>query len=114
MPGLRPCLTTRCPRLVRSGHCEDHGGERQAWQRSAAPAVKRIRGRALQVIRARVFAREPWCRLCRALGLFTSATIVDHILNLADGGQETDENRQPLCQACSDAKTQEEARRGRG
>jgi 5-methylcytosine-specific restriction endonuclease McrA len=45
-------------------------------------------------------------------GKRTLATIVDHIVNLQEGGLEVPENRQPLCQTCSDAKTHEESKRG--
>ena len=42
----------------------------------------------------------------------TKATIRDHIIPLAEGGPDTDENTQPLCQACSDRKTASESQRG--
>jgi 5-methylcytosine-specific restriction protein A len=57
--------------------------------------------------------REPWCRLCRARGQYTIATIVDHVVNLAAGGTETNENRAPICEGCHSTKTKEEAKRGR-
>ena len=41
-------------------------------------------------------------------------TIRDHIVPLMEGGTDVPENIQPLCQACSDRKTQAEAQRGRG
>jgi 5-methylcytosine-specific restriction endonuclease McrA len=41
------------------------------------------------------------------------ATIRDHIVPLAEGGQDIESNVQPLCQTCSDIKTQAEAARGR-
>jgi 5-methylcytosine-specific restriction protein A len=40
------------------------------------------------------------------------ATIRDHIVPLAEGGLDAESNIQALCQACSDAKTETEARRG--
>jgi 5-methylcytosine-specific restriction protein A len=46
-------------------------------------------------------------------GKRTLATIRDHIVPLAEGGQDTETNAQPLCQACSDTKTYAEAQRGR-
>lgn len=68
----------------------------------------------MQRERARLFAREPLCRQCRAAGRTTLATIRDHIVPLMEGGTDVPENIQPLCQACSDRKTQAEAQRGRG
>ncbi|AGH48756.1 HNH endonuclease [Sphingomonas sp. MM-1] len=43
----------------------------------------------------------------------TEAVIVDHTLSLAEGGEDVPDNRQSLCKACSDAKTAQEAARGR-
>jgi len=90
--------------------CEQHA--RPKW--STTPAqVKRITGRKLQARRRALFSREPMCRVCASKGLLALAVIRDHIIPLAEGGEDTDENTQPLCQACSDGKTAEEARRGR-
>jgi len=74
--------------------------------------VKRIRGRELQRRRARLFARDRWCVHCAQLGKRTLATIRDHIIPLAEGGTEDESNEQPLCLDCSDAKTEDESRRG--
>ncbi len=113
MAGLRPCQHG-CPILVRSGHCDAHGGPGTPWRRSSTQvATPRLRGTANQARRRRVFQREPLCRECAKAGRTTVATIRDHIIPLAEGGAEgTDENEQPLCQACSDAKTANEAKRG--
>ena len=40
------------------------------------------------------------------------ATIRDHIVPLAEGGRDTDDNTQALCEACSDTKTAAESQRG--
>jgi len=40
------------------------------------------------------------------------AVIRDHIIPIGEGGTEDDSNIQPLCQSCSDAKTQRESARG--
>jgi 5-methylcytosine-specific restriction protein A len=73
----------------------------------------RIRGRKLQKLRKALFQREPLCRVCKAEGRVTLATIRDHIVPLAEGGTDDDTNIQPLCRAHSDVKTQREAQRGR-
>ena len=44
---------------------------------------------------------EPLCRICSAAGRTVSATCVDHIIPLMDGGKSTPDNLQPLCRACS-------------
>ena len=72
----------------------------------------RITGRPLQRLRRQLFQREPLCRACMADGRVTVAVIRDHIIPLAEQGPDTEANVQPLCQACSDVKTQREAQRG--
>lgn len=81
------------------------------WTKAGLPTV-RIRGRALQRLRARLFARQPWCVLCPTRGTHHLATIRDHIVPLAEGGRDDETNEQGLCQACSDLKTREESARG--
>jgi 5-methylcytosine-specific restriction protein A len=90
-----------------SGRCEVH--RRPAWR----PDIPRIEGRRLQHLRQQLFAREPFCRLCKAQGRKVLAVIRDHVIPLAEGGTESAANTQPLCRACSDAKSQREAARGR-
>jgi len=63
-------------------------------------------------MRDRLFTKQPLCVLCLQQGRTTVATIRDHTVPLAEGGRDDETNEQPLCQACSDTKTQEEAKRG--
>jgi 5-methylcytosine-specific restriction protein A len=65
----------------------------------------RIRGRKLQAIRARHFAKFPLCVDCEANGKVRLATELDHIQALTNGGQDTQDNRQGLCKPCHEAKT---------
>ncbi|PTD19913.1 HNH endonuclease signature motif containing protein [Sphingomonas fennica] len=83
------------------------------WERQSAASAQRIRGRRGQQIRAAHLAGEPLCRECLKHGRVTEAVIVDHALSLAEGGEDVPDNRQSLCKACSDAKTAQEAARGR-
>jgi 5-methylcytosine-specific restriction protein A len=106
---LRLCLEPRCPNLVEKGRCSAHQAVK-AW--SSNNESTRIRGRKLQALRADLFNREPLCRECVKAGRTRAATIRDHILPLAEGGTDDGDNIQPLCQACSDTKTQQESRRG--
>ena len=102
----RYCRTPGCPRTVPGGgYCAVHQPARaQGWNQDHT----RIRGPQLQRLRMQLFADEPYCRLCKV----QLATIRDHITPLAEGGTDALENIQPLCQACSDTKTQREARYG--
>jgi len=71
-----------------------------------------MRGRRLQRARAQLFDEHPLCVQCQAEGRVTVACIRDHIVPLAEGGTDDRANVQPLCQRCSDLKTQREAARG--
>lgn len=98
-----------CPFCGAAG-CTTH--TREAWRRLNTPPPRRLRGRALQTARARLFAVMPWCATCYAAGRKTRATVRDHVIPLSEGGTDTDGNTQGLCQPCSDAKTRAEAARG--
>ena len=105
----KPCID--CGALVSDGttRCDLH--KRPAWtKRDDAP--KRRTGRWLQRERDRLFSYEPLCRECGRQGRVTLAVIRDHIVPLSEGGTDDDDNIQPLCQACSDVKTEAEKARG--
>lgn len=65
----------------------------------------RIRGRrAVELRRARL-AYEPLCRHCKERGIVRAATVPDHIVPLAFGGEEAEHNIQCLCDQCHAIKT---------
>lgn len=106
-----PCTQPGCPALATErGRCAMH--QRPAWQRERVP--ERTRGRTLQRLRDRLLRGQPLCVLCAQEGRMGAATDRDHIIPLAEGGSDTDENVQALCKDCHRAKTLAEARRGRG
>ena len=78
--------------------------KRKPWARGTGPD-KRIRGRRGQNLRREHLAREPLCRPCKAEGVTTVATIVDHIIPLEMGGTEDPGNKQSLCDPHNEAKT---------
>jgi len=88
------------------------GAKRKPWQGNNA-AKRRLTGRTLQRERERLFAMDPLCVECRKHGRTTAATIRDHIIPLAFGGEDTRENTQGLCGPCHDEKTKAEAVQGR-
>lgn len=67
--------------------------------------TQRLRGRAAVAQRKRRLAAEPLCRMCKAEGIVTLATVPDHIIALVNGGTDDDTNIQCLCQPCHDEKT---------
>src|SRR3546814_19413566 len=60
---------------------------------------ERIRGRKGVALRKRRLAAEPLCRMCKAEGRVTAATVPDHIVPLAKGGEAVAANTRSLCAA---------------
>lgn len=90
---------------------------REPWERRVTYQDRRVRGRAGQRMRALVLAEEPYCRMCLAEGLRVQATVVDHIVPLAAGGDNSRGNQQALCVPHHEAKSLQErveARHGPG
>lgn len=108
----KPCSQPGCGVLVRdgSGRCPKH--PKEVWAKPAN-ATKRVTGRRLQSMRAKLFESNPLCVECERQGRITLATQRDHIKPLAEGGLDDDSNVQGLCEACHDAKSKAESHRGR-
>ncbi len=108
----KPCSQPGCGALVRdgTGRCAKH--PREAWAKKTDTPV-RISGRRLQAMRERLFKDNPLCVECDRLGRVTLATQRDHIIPLAEGGTDGDDNVQGLCRACHEGKSLAEALRGR-
>lgn len=67
---------------------------------------KRIRGSKGVAIRTRRLARSKGlCEHCLPKGKVRLATIVNHIIPLAHGGEDVDENTENLCKPCDDIVT---------
>ena len=103
-----PSLPPRVCRTCGQPGCQVHG--RAPWAHRQAP-TPRIRGRKLQRLRMALYAREPRCRTCGRV-LLPAEMIRDHIVPLEEGGLDLEANTQPLCQGCSDVKTEAERQRG--
>jgi 5-methylcytosine-specific restriction enzyme A len=82
-----------------------------ASERVTRTPVKRRSGGWLQEERKRLFRENPLCVACERVGLVTAATERDHIIPLADGGSDTAENTQQLCNECHRKKSADEHRR---
>jgi 5-methylcytosine-specific restriction protein A len=87
----------------------NHGFTSMA-RRSGDGNVVRLRGRRLVVRNARLLKREPLCRRClkKHDGRIRPATQLDHVVPLAKGGRDTEDNLQPLCDPCHVEKTAED------
>jgi 5-methylcytosine-specific restriction protein A len=99
-----PCVAG-CPNLQ---PCPTHPPRRYSWTQEQP----RIRGRRLQEARERLFLREPRCRQCRRVLTLDTMTR-DHIVPLAEGGEDIESNTQPLCQTCNRVKTHAESERAK-
>lgn len=76
-------------------------------------SATRIRGRARQVVRHRILARDCGvccCLACRRTGALELAHEVEHRLPLWAGGAEDDANRYAIASECHRAKTACETR----
>ena len=73
-------------------------------------ATPRLRGRKAVEQRKRRLQIEPLCRDClaKAPSRVTAATVPDHIIPLAKGGPDTDDNIRCLCAECHDQRTREQ------
>ncbi|WP_275230899.1 HNH endonuclease [Novosphingobium album (ex Liu et al. 2023)] len=68
---------------------------------STSRPVERLRGRAGQKQRKRRLARtRGLCERCLARGLTRLADVVDHVVPLALGGSDDDQNTRNLCEPC--------------
>ena len=63
--------------------------------------------------RAAYLRHHPLCVMCDAHGVATPATLVDHIVPLADGGTHAVDNLQSLCVQCHARKTGQDVRKRR-
>ena len=99
---LRPC------RVCSVVGCTAHPPRpRDDWDH--ARPRPRLGARARTRARDELFAKEPFCQICRR----RLARIRDHIRPLAEGGTEDPSNIQGLCKFCHKLKSRAEAARGR-
>lgn len=111
---LKPTLATLDTRSVRAVHTDDPA----QVERARKSEVDRWRGTpkergydaAWRKVRASVLAAEPLCRFCDEAGRVTPATVVDHIVPIADAPDRRLDptNLRPLCKPCHDRRTARE------
>ncbi len=101
-----PCKHPGCNKLVPSGtrYCDNHKLLHKDEIRSAA---SRGYDRKWQKARLLFLKANPLCVKCKEAGVYTKATVVDHIV--PHRGDKTlfwdTNNWQPLCKKCHDHKT---------
>lgn len=67
-------------------------------QMAATLSTQRLRGRAAVDRRERWLREHPLCVECERQGRVTAATVPDHIVALVNGGPDTEDNLQSLCE----------------
>ncbi|WP_156662752.1 HNH endonuclease signature motif containing protein [Mycobacterium sp. 1274761.0] len=104
MPSAAPRICARCRKAFTGRRCPC----RPAWEGTKPRASRGARGQRLRAAKLNANPRCQWpgCR--------RPAVTVDHIVPLAEGGDEWAwENLQSLCHPCHDRKTRAEAQRGK-
>lgn len=112
MPARAPsaCRRPGCRGLVRNGVCSVCGSLKTAINAAhdATRGSNTERGYDNRWRRVRLLhlRNNPLCRMCLLDGVVTAATMVDHIVPIADGGEKLDDdNLQSLCRDCHARKT---------
>lgn len=102
MKPKRPCNKPGCPELTAGRYCAVHQREADAYYNKYQrdPDTKRRYGRGWPRIRAQQLAAHPLCALCQGEGRATPADEVHHIVPLAQGGTNAQENLMSLCKPC--------------
>lgn len=101
-------MCAKCPHLVRppAVYCPEHQPP-AGWVTHPSPASA-LAGTQRRAFRAAVVTPGARCVACGA-----PATVADHVIPIAEGGTNTPDNGQPMCEPCHNLKTQAEARRAR-
>ena len=99
----RPCLHPGCRALVNAGerYCPEH---KQQYARKVDTSHYDRRWQKMRLI---FLQKHPLCEACWKAGRLTPATEVHHIIAVADGGSDREENLQALCKPCHSKKTWE-------
>lgn len=116
---LKSCRAPGCPKLIRDGaYCPEHTRAiQQSYDRGRGTPAQRGYGSRWRRLRAMVLASQPVCIDPYHIhgAEIVVATEVDHRVPKSRGGDDTEENLQPLCKACHSRKTAiEDGRWGAG
>lgn len=113
MQPLRRCTFPGCRNRVKSGRCAEHKPKD-----SRESAAKRGYNYQWSKYRAEYLKHNPLCVMCLAKGIYTPATVIDHIKPVENGQADplfwVASNHQALCRDCHSYKTREIDKRGYG
>jgi len=106
---VRACVGTS---TAKHGYCYEHKSKAndKSWQ-----GTKKGRGgRAWRRLREKIKARaNGLCEEHQKQDLYVVGEVCDHIINKAEGGDDSQSNLQWLCKSCHGEKTAKEAARGK-
>ena len=106
---VRACVGTS---TAKHGYCDQH--QDKAKDRTWQGAKKGRGGRDWRKLRQTIKKRaDGLCEEHKRQGVYLTGGICDHIINQAEGGDDSPSNLQWLCKPCHDEKTAKEAARGR-
>jgi 5-methylcytosine-specific restriction protein A len=104
---LRPCKHLGCHNLSRDTYCPDHKQDKHGYDKQRGTASQRGYNARWRKARTYYLSKNPFCIRCKDKGLYTLATVIDHIIPHR-GDYDLFWNRdnwQPLCKQCHDRKT---------
>jgi 5-methylcytosine-specific restriction protein A len=95
----RHCAFPGCSGYAGKGqYCAVHAATYNKIHRD--PERKKHYGRQWERLRTAFLSKHPLCQMCQEAGRLVSATEVHHIVSLADGGTDDEENLMSLCKPC--------------
>jgi 5-methylcytosine-specific restriction protein A len=97
------CASFPCSNMAESGssYCQEH--KRPDAPKETDPFYLSVRWRRF---RACYLGKHPLCEVCEQEGRLTPAAMVDHIIEVKDGGDlTTEDNAMSMCFHCHNTKT---------
>lgn len=104
---LHKCSKFGCNRLTADTYCEEHKSLKTSYDLRRDNANSRGYNTRWQKARRIYLNNHPFCKRCLDSGIYTPATVVDHIIP-HKGDKDLfweQSNWQPLCKRCHDRKT---------
>ena len=116
---LKQCRVPRCPGLTREKYCDKHAHLEAKLKAEANKHYDKVfrdqdakafyHSPQWKKVRAIKMNRNPFCEICSANNRYARAEIVDHIVEIRDGGAALNiDNLQSLCRTCHNQKTAKE------
>jgi len=118
MPSMppRPCTTPNCKEYAtKRGKCDAHQPESGwgDWAKNQGTTHTRGYGRSWVKLRKLVFKRDSHlCQDCLKAGIYRNGNQCDHIIPKSQGGLDSLDNLQCLCENCHKMKTNRERKNG--